>query len=293
MFVGIDAPDFNLGLELRLRKQGIRTVHYVSPSVWAWREKRVYKIAKACDRVLCLLPFEPDFYAQHGVQADFVGHPLANAIAPVDDLGAAREAAGVASDRTVLTVLPGSRHGEIARLGDTFAAAIRRLSEARPDSVVLVPLANATGEAQFRALPGVQALPDNVRISQGDAAACMRAADVLLCASGTVTLEGLLHGKPMVMAYKLAPSTYRIVKSLNLVKLQHFSLPNLLTATPWVPEFIQDAATPAALSEAVHGLLSDTQRRASIRAAFADVHATLARNADVRAADAVAQLALP
>lgn len=287
VFVGIDSPDFNIGLELRLKRLGIPTVHYVSPSVWAWREKRVTKIAKACDRVLCLLPFEPAFYARHNVAADFVGHPLASTIEPLTDLAGVREALSLQTDKPVLTVLPGSRRGEIQRLGNDFIATVVALRDRNPSLQVLIPLASEAGKAQFDALAQAQQLAGAVRVSVGDADRCIQAADVLLCASGTVTLEGLLYGKPMVVGYRLAPSTYRIVRLLKLVKLQYFSLPNLLTPTPMVAEFIQDAMTPEALSGAVQQLLDDPALREKISTAFASVRSQLSQDADTRAADAV------
>ncbi|MEO0573914.1 MAG: lipid-A-disaccharide synthase [Pseudomonadota bacterium] len=293
VFVGIDAPDFNIGLELRLRRGGVPTVHYVSPSVWAWREKRVNKIARACDRVLCLLPFEPAFYERHNVAADFVGHPLATRIEPTRDVGAARDAMGLRPEQPVVTVLPGSRRGEIERVGADFLKAALQLIARNPSLQVLVPLASASGRTHFDTLDAARDLSQNVRVSVGDAHQCIAAADVLLCASGTVTLEGLLHGKPMVVGYRLAASTFRIVRLFKLVKLKYYSLPNLLTPTPLVPEFIQHDMTPEALSAAVQALLDDPQRRASIAATFASVHNELSRNADVRAADAVTQVARP
>lgn len=284
VFVGIDAPDFNLGLELKLRKRGIRTVHYVSPSVWAWREGRVKKIAKACDRVLCLLPFEPSFYRRHQVAASFVGHPLASQIEPVLDTSAHKTSLGLSATQPTLVVMPGSRLGEIARLGRDFAYAAAVVCEAMPNLQVIVPLANEAGATAFRAIIEEVGLTDRVRVSIGNAAACMRAADVLLLASGTATLEGLLHGRPMVVAYRVAPSTYKIVRALGLLKVKVFSLPNLLTPTPLVDEFIQEAVTPDALSAAVMKLFDDPQRIKTMQDAFRDVHLSLSQDSDVRAA---------
>ncbi|MEM8547893.1 MAG: lipid-A-disaccharide synthase [Pseudomonadota bacterium] len=287
VFIGIDAPDFNLGLEQRLRQQGIRAVHYVSPSVWAWREKRVHKVAKACERVLCLLPFEPEFYARHGVCADFVGHPLAQRIRPVEDIAAARRELNIDPAAPTLALLPGSRAGEVAKLGQDFVETAAALQAKRPALQVLVPLANEARATQFRAMLAERPRLANLRISVGDAGACMAAADVLLCASGTVTLEGLLYGKPMVVAYRLAGSTYRIARMFNLVKLAHFSLPNLLTTEPLVPEFIQDEVTVDNLVPACERMFDDTQLHARIASEFAAVHRQLAVDADARAADAV------
>ncbi|MEO0364285.1 MAG: lipid-A-disaccharide synthase [Pseudomonadota bacterium] len=285
-FVGIDAPDFNIGLAQRLRAKGLKTIQYVSPSVWAWRQGRVKTIAKACDRVLCLLPFEPEFYLRHNVEATFVGHPLAQNIRPVDDVAIPRRELGIGSNGPVLTVMPGSRGGEIARLAPDFLATAAALSDQLDGLTVLVPLASQRGADDVRGLIEEQGLQGNFRLSVGDANVCMAAADVLLLASGTAALEGLLHGKPMVVAYRLAPSTYRIVRALNLVKLEHFSLPNLLTAEPFVREFVQDAITPTSLSEALRPLFDDTNQTEML-AAFAQVREQLAVNADERAARAV------
>ncbi|MEO0345039.1 MAG: lipid-A-disaccharide synthase [Pseudomonadota bacterium] len=293
VLVGIDAPDFNLGLELKLRRRGVRTVHYVSPSVWAWRQRRVRKVRRACDRVLCLLPFEPAFYADHGVPADFVGHPLAQRISPESDTTAARAALSIAGDGPVLAVLPGSRLGEIGRLGADFAAAAQQFSAAHPGATVLVPLATEAGADVFRALVADLGIGDTFRISVGDSRACMAACDLLLMASGTATLEGLLHGRPMVVAYRLAASTHRIVTALNLVKLKHFSLPNLLTPEPLVTEVLQDDVTPERLANELSALVASPERASAMRDAFHEVHTVLARNADERAAELVLATAKP
>ena len=250
------------------------------------------KVRRACDRVLCLLPFEPGFYAAHDVPADFVGHPLAQRIAPDADPAAARKALGVAADGPVLAVLPGSRIGEITRLGADFALAAQRYVAASPGATVLVPLASEAGADAFRQIAESAGVGDNFRISVGNARDCMQAADLLLMASGTATLEGLLCGRPMVVAYRLAPSTYRILRALKLVKLKHFSLPNLLTPEPLVTEVLQDAVTPARLSDELLGLAADPARQAHMRDAFRDVHALLARDADARAAEAVLETAV-
>ncbi len=287
VLVGIDAPDFNLGLELKLRRAGVPTVHYVSPSVWAWRARRVRKIARACDRVLCLLPFEPLFYARHGVTADFVGHPLARRIPMQVDVEAARATLKIADAGRVIAILPGSRRGEIERLGRDFALAAKRLVETDPALTVLAPLANKAGADAFSVIARESGLGDNLRISIGNSRLCMQAADALLMASGTATLEGLLHGKPMVVAYRVANSTYRIVKALGLIKVANVSLPNLLTEAPMVTEVLQHAVTPARLAEEMQLLFDDEERCDAMRRAFARVHAMLDKDADALAAEAV------
>lgn len=287
VFVGIDAPDFNIGLELKLRRLGVPTVHYVSPSVWAWRARRVRKISRACDRVLCLLPFEPLFYARHGVDATFVGHPLARMIPHQIDVAAARRELGLDETGRVIAILPGSRRGEIERLGRDFALAARRLVDANEGLTVLAPLANRTGADAFSAIARECGLVDNLHISMGNARQCMRAADLLLMASGTATLEGLLHGKPMVVAYRVANSTYRIVKALGLIKVANVSLPNLLTEAPMVTEVLQHAVTPERLAQEMQDLFDDDERCDAMRRAFARVHDALDRDADALAADAI------
>ncbi|MEN0045335.1 MAG: lipid-A-disaccharide synthase, partial [Pseudomonadota bacterium] len=291
VFVGIDAPDFNLGLEKRLRGRGLRTVQYVSPSVWAWREGRVKTIAKACDHVMCLLPFEPAFYEKHRVAATFVGHPLAQDIRPVSDTAVPRRALGLDPDKPVLTVLPGSRRGEISRLGSDFAEAARLTQQRVEHLQVCVPLASASGEAAFREVAGDAIRQGNFRVSVGDADDCMAAADALLLASGTATLEGLLHGKPMVVGYRVSPSTSRIVRMFNLIKLTHFSLPNLLTTEPLVPELVQDALTPESASAALRPWFGDNPARTSLLAEFEQVRIRLAVDANTRAAKVVSELA--
>src|SRR5690606_22538720 len=226
VFVGIDAPDFNLGLERWLKRRGVRTVHYVSPSVWAWREARAAKIGRSADRVLCLFPMEPDIYARHGVDARFVGHPLADAIALEPDRAADRAAIGVDDEGPVLAVLPGSRLGEIERLGAVFLDAAGRVARAVPGLRILVPAATpACGEAIRALLAAAPPPPGSVRLLEGRAREAITAADVVLLASGTATLETMLAKRPMVVGYRIAPTTYRIVRSLGLLKVDRYALP--------------------------------------------------------------------
>jgi len=288
-FVGIDAPDFNLGLERRLKVAGIPTVHYVCPSVWAWRQGRVSRIAAAVDKVLCLLPFEQAFLADHGIAADFVGHPLANATPANADDGAARARIGV-SGSPVVAVLPGSRMSEVTRLGPVFAKTAGRLAERHPAVQFIAPMATAEIRNHFEGL-----LDEGTRsrfiLLDGDAESAICAADVALLASGTATLQTALLGKPMVVAYRLAALTYAIATTFNLVKVPYVALPNLLTEEPLVPEFIQGAATPDNLAAALDALIADDARRAHIEAEFSVLRSKLARNADRRAAEAVMSLA--
>lgn len=290
VFVGIDAPDFNLGLEKRLRSKGIRTVHYVSPSVWAWRQGRVRKIAKAVDKVLCLLPFEKDFYDQHRISADFVGHPLADNIPQDLDRVQERRRHGLGTT-IVVAVMPGSRAGEVARLGAVFAATAKILGGRYPDIGFVAPLATEKTRRIFTAQLEAQGVRKQFTLIDGDAHSAIAAADVVLLASGTAALEAALLCRPMVAAYRVAAVTYFIVRAFNLLKVKYFTLPNLLTKEPLVPEFLQDEVTPSALSDALGILLDDLDKRAEIEASFRALRKELRRGADARAAEAVLKIA--
>ena len=284
VFIGIDAPDFNLNIELRLREAGIKTVHYVSPSVWAWRQKRVFKIRKGCDLMLTLLPFEAQFYKEHQVPVLFVGHPLADSVAMHNDPLPAREQLGLPIDAQVVALLPGSRGGEVAKLGALFVETARYLLAKKPQLRFVIPAANQARREQLTAiLADMPNLP--IEILDGQSQTALQACDVVLIASGTATLEALLFKKPMVVAYKLAPVSHWLLK--KMVKSPYISLPNLLAAEMLVPEFIQDAATPEALGEAVLEQLDDgstqTQR-------FTELHESLRCDASQRAAQGVLQL---
>jgi lipid-A-disaccharide synthase len=290
VFVGIDAPDFNLGLEIALKKVGIPTVQYVSPSVWAWRQGRVRKIARAVDRVLCLLPFEQAFYHRHGIAADFVGHPLADSIPVGLSREHARRQLNIRSTQ-VVAVLPGSRKSEVTRLGPVFAAASRLLLGKLPDLAFVAPMANEALGSMFRSQLEEGGVAGHYCLLERNAQTAMAASDVVLLASGTAALEAALLARPIVAAYRLAPLTYALARSLRLVKVRHFTLPNLLTPDPLVPEFLQGDATAQALSDSVFGLLRDPERRADIEREFAKLRDQLARGADQRAAKAVLELA--
>ncbi|HEX2139777.1 MAG TPA: lipid-A-disaccharide synthase [Woeseiaceae bacterium] len=291
VFVGIDAPDFNLGLEIALKRAGVRTVQYVSPSVWAWRQGRIAKIARAVDKVLCLLPFEKAFYDRHGVAADFVGHPLADRLEPAPPDMRLRETLGVSS-RFVVAVLPGSRSSEVSRLGPVFAETCRRLLERQPDVHFVAPMASEALRDRFQGVLEQGGVADRFRLLDGKAHDAMRCADVVLLASGTAALEAALLGRPIVAAYRLAPLTYALARSLRLVKVRHFTLPNLLTDEPMVPEFLQGGASPTALADSLHALLQDPKRRTDIAREFAKLRDQLARGADRLAAQAVLELAV-
>jgi len=290
VFIGIDAPDFNLGLERRLKQAGLRTVHYVSPSVWAWRRERAAKIGQSADRVLCLFPMEPPIYAEYGVDARFIGHPLAEQYPLPHERLAARAELGIAPAAKVLALLPGSRLGEIGRIGADFIATAARLQAARPNLHVVAPMANPACRAAFEAqLSGARMSP-RIRLLDGQSSLALRAADVVLLASGTAALEALLAGTPMVVGYRISALTHWIVRTFGLLKVSHFSLPNALAGRRLVPECMQDACRPEALEGALAPLLDSPAAAAAQTEAFADIHATLRQGASERAATAIAEL---
>ena len=289
VFVGIDAPDFNLGVEQWLKQRGMRTVHYVSPSVWAWRENRAEKIGRSADRVLCLFPMEPAIYAKHGVDARFVGHPMADAIPLHPDRVAARESLGLPQDASVLAVLPGSRLGEIARLAEPFLAAAKLVAAQVADLHVIVPAANEACRAALEAQLAQFRLP-NVRLFDGNARECLFAADATLLASGTAALEAMLAKQPMVVGYRIAPLTYRIVKALGLLKTERYALPNVLAGRDLAPELMQDDCTPEKLANALLHWLRDPAAVAALQPEYLRLHQALRRDASASAADAVAAL---
>ncbi|HGY9626148.1 TPA: lipid-A-disaccharide synthase [Pseudomonas putida] len=282
VFIGIDAPDFNLTIELKLRQAGIKTVHYVSPSVWAWRQKRVLKIREGCDLMLTLLPFEAKFYEEKGVPVRFVGHPLADTIPLEADRQAARTALGL-GEGPLVALMPGSRGGEVERLGALFLDAAERLRERVPGVRFVSPCANPSRRAQLEQMLQGRDLP--LTLLDGRSHEALAACDAVLIASGTATLEALLYKRPMVVAYRLAPLTYWILK--RMVKSPYVSLPNLLAQRLLVPELLQDAATSDALAQTLAPLVTDgTQQTDS----FDRIHRTLRRDASNQAADAVLAL---
>ncbi len=287
VFVGIDAPAFNIGLEAKLRARGIPTVQYVSPQVWAWRPGRVRSIAAACDLVLCLFPFETDFYSQHGVRAEFVGHPLADQIPLSTDRAAAREGFGLDPRGTVIALLPGSRLGEVRRLGEDFLRAALWLHQQRPDLTFIAPMASQRVRDVFaaqreRVAPGLA-----LQLIEGQAQQSLIAANAVLVASGTATLETLLTRRPMVVAYRFSALTAFLLRALGLVKVRHFSQPNLLTGKALVPEFLQENVNGVALGQALLRQLTDTAGRERLETEFLAVHRRLRVGAAERAADAI------
>ncbi|ARA80018.1 lipid-A-disaccharide synthase [Pseudomonas amygdali pv. tabaci str. ATCC 11528] len=283
VFIGIDAPDFTLNIELQLRRAGIKTVHYVSPSVWAWRQKRVLKIREGCDLMLTLLPFEARFYEEKGVPVRFVGHPLADTIPLESDRAAARAGLGLAQEAPVVALMPGSRGGEVGRLGGLFFDAAELLLAQRPGLRFVLPCASPQRRAQVEQLLQGRNLP--VTLLDGQSHVALAACDAVLIASGTATLEALLYKRPMVVAYRLAPLTFWILK--RMVKSPYVSLPNLLAQRLLVPELLQDDATPEALARTLLPLIDDGQAQT---AGFDAIHRILRRDASNQAADAVLSL---
>ncbi|MCB4435391.1 lipid-A-disaccharide synthase [Alteromonas sp. McT4-15] len=288
IFVGIDAPDFNLRVEKTLKARGIKTMHYVSPTVWAWREKRIHKIAKACNRVLGLFPFEQQVYDKYQVPYTFVGHTMADAIAIEPDQKAARQSLGLDSDQRVLAVLPGSRRGEVETLLPVFLETIEAIHSKQSDITFVIPAANEHRLAQINDIlsnsDNAQArLP--IKISQGTAREAMIASDVILLASGTATLEAMLCKRPMVAAYKLAPLTYRIMQ--RIYKAPFFTLPNLLANEAIIPELLQDDVNAENMSKQLLNFFESDNSVLISR--FTDLHHTLKCNADKTAAKAVVE----
>jgi lipid-A-disaccharide synthase len=299
--VGIDAPDFNLGVEQRLKQAGVLTVHYVSPSVWAWREKRAEKIGRSASRVLCLFPMEPAIYAKHGVDARFVGHPLADRFALVSDRVGAREILQLPQQAPVLAVLPGSRLSEVGRLGQAFIDAANRVAAAVPGLRVVVPAANPQVRARLgELLAGGPQDETTPLLLDNHAHEAMLAADVVLLASGTATLEAMLAKRPMVVGYRVAPLSYRIARALKMLKTDVYALPNILARAAGlgdgllVPELMQDDCTAGNLAAATLALFKDSERRGAIVAAFEQLHQALRGglegHAGDRAAAAIAEL---
>ena len=284
--VGIDAPDFNLGLERRLREAGLRTVHVVSPTIWAWRQGRVKAIARAVDQMLCLFPFEPAFYAGHRVPATFIGHPLADQLDDAVTPAQGRVALAL-PERPTLAVLPGSRGGEVKHLMAPFAAAAARLAERIPGLQVLTPVAKPGLRAAIEATRQQLAPGLDWQCLAGNTRGVLQAADAVLLASGTATLETLLLGRPMVVGYRTGPLTAWLMLKAGLLKSRHVSLPNLLAATATVPERLQQACHPQQLADDLLPLLTDAAARERQLVTFASVRTQLAGGAGDRAAEAI------
>jgi lipid-A-disaccharide synthase len=287
VFVGIDAPEFNLRLARDLRRAGIPTVQYVSPQVWAWRQSRVHTIHESVDLVLCLLPFEKRFYERQGMAAKFVGHPLADTIPLAVDRSQARATLGLACDAQIVALLPGSRRAEVVRLAEDFARTVQWMAAQRPGLVFVAPMVNASVAGIFAAALGRIAPHVEVRLLEGQAQAALIAADVALVASGTASLEAALCKRPMVVVYRLGAMTAWILRRLNLVKSKFFAQPNLLADRRVVGEYFQQEIVPESIGAELLMWLDDTPRREALEREFLSVHHSLKCDASARAAQAV------
>ena len=287
VFIGVDAPDFNFGLEHALRDAGIPTVHFVCPSIWAWRGGRIKKIVKAVDHMLCVFPFEPALMEKAGIASTYVGHPLADEIPLVPDVEGARRALGLAEGGPIIAVLPGSRRSEIALIGPTFFDAMELMQLREPGVRFVMPAATAALRELLQ--PLVAAHPNlALTITEGKAQVAMTAADAILVKSGTVTLEAALLKKPMVISYKVPWLTGQIMQRQGY--LPYVGLPNILAGRFVVPEILQHFATPEALADATLKQLNDDANRATLTEIFTEMHHALRQNTAQRAAQAVAQV---
>jgi lipid-A-disaccharide synthase len=285
-FIGIDSPDFNANIEFKLHQAGVKTVHYVSPSVWAWRQGRIKKIKKSVDLMLCLLPFEAEFYEQHQVPVRFVGHPLAGQLASQPDTQAARQQLSLDSDRPVLCIMPGSRAGEVDMMSEVFLDTAQSLVASVAGLQLVIPAANNARYAQLREILATRPeLEISLILQQSHTA--MAASDAVLLASGTTALEAMLLKKPMVVSYKLGALTYKLVSPF--IKTPFVSIPNLLANKMLVPELIQDQAKVSHLATAVLNAL-DKAKRPALVACFDELHQQLAVESGVIAASAIAKV---
>ncbi|MDO9313836.1 MAG: lipid-A-disaccharide synthase [Burkholderiaceae bacterium] len=286
-FIGVDAPDFNLDLEVRLKARGIRTIHFISPSIWAWRGERIAKIKRAVDHVLCIFPFEPELYAQHGVAATYVGHPLADAIPLEVPRQASRRALGLSDSDTVIALLPGSRRSEIHYIAPTLLEAARAMKRRRPELRFVLPAAPGL-RPMIEPLLAAHAASVGIQLLDGQSHEALAACDVTLIASGTATLEAALFKRPMVIAYKMHWLSAQIMKRMNYQPW--VGLPNILLREFAVPEFLQGAATPAHLAEAAFAWLDDPAGCQALSARFETLHNLLRRNTAQAATDAIEKI---
>ena len=286
VFIGVDAPDFNLALEKSLKRRGIQAIHYVSPSIWAWRGKRIHKIGAAVSRVLALFPFEPVLYEKQGIPVSYVGHPLADMLPVEDGRNAARQLLGLPDQQPVFALLPGSRQSELQYMAETFIETARVIHKSLPEALFLVPLATRETRLLFEtALYRCNGCELPIRMLFGHAHDAMKASDAVLVASGTATLEAALLKRPMAIVYKMASFSYRMMRRMGY--LPYVGLPNILAGRFVVPEFIQDDATPDNLAQALLNYYSDKRTCALIGEVFLDIHLQLKQNTAEKAAKAI------
>ena len=295
VMIGVDAPDFNLGVERWLKQHGVRTIHFISPSVWAWREQRAEKIGESADRVLCLFPMEPAIYARHGVDAVFVGHPLADQMPLEPQVTAARSALNLPPDATVLGMLPGSRGSELRMLAPTFLSAAALLLRENPQLLIAVPLATPAIEHKWEALlaahPDRKLLQPALRVYTRHAQEVLTAADATVLASGTAALEAMMAKRPMVVAHRISPVTYAIVKMFGMLKTDVYSLPNVLAGRQLIPELMQDRCTPELIAQELRRALASTSDfERNVLPTLTALHQQLRRDAASRAAESVLEL---
>lgn len=288
VFIGIDSPDFNLGLEVKLRQANIPVVHYVSPSVWAWRKKRIFKIAKAVDLMLTLFPFEMDIYKQHHIPVKFVGHPLADQISVQPDLLSARKKLNLDLNKTYIAILPGSRRTEIKHLAKLYVATAHRIWKLRPQIEFITSASNTKRDKEFKEIWRKLAPQIPIKFFKGQSHDVMEAADVVLVTSGTATLETMLYKRPMVIAFRTGTVSYQIAR--HLIKVPFIGLPNLLANELVVPEFIQKEATPEQLTLAILSFLDNPEKVALLQKKFTDLHEKLRCDASQQAANAIVEI---
>lgn len=286
LFIGIDAPDFNFGLEKKLKRKGIRTIHYVSPSIWAWRKGRIGKIRRAVSHMLALFPFEPEIYDQAGIPVTYVGHPLADILPMTPDKQGARERLKLKEDKLVIAMLPGSRQSEVKQLADLYVKTAKLIAQEQPEVQFLVPLITRETRAIFeRAIYANQADETPIQILFGHAHMAMEAADAVIVASGTATLEAALLKRPMVITYRMPRISWWILKRMNY--LPYVGLPNILAGRFVVPELLQNDAVPEKLAEATLRMVSDKVLMQEIGAEFSRIHEALRQNTEEKAAQAI------
>lgn len=289
VFIGVDAPDFNFGLEAQLRQAGIPTVHFIGPSIWAWRGGRIKKIARAASHMLVIFPFEEEIYRKAGIPVTYVGHPLAQVIPMVPDVAAARSALGLPADGRVVAIMPGSRMGELKHNTIAFVQAARILAQRDPTMRFIAPMAGEKQSRFFSELVGQAGLQDlPIQLLDGQSHTAMAAADAVLVASGTASLEVALYKKPMVIAYKMMRATWEILRHMSYQPW--IGLPNILAREFLVPELLQHNATPQALADALWAQLEDPARQAMLRQRFTDMHHALLRDTANESAQAVLQV---